>query len=1296
MRWYLLCLPLVVAAGIIPALAAILLLAPTPPEAHAAGLTAKDTAGFQTTDKLIVTINLPARAKKLTGALKIELIGPDDKILAEASREVTASDDAVSQRFEFPSPKIPANKINLRCQFANEDAVEVPLSQVLLVKAHETTLASGQEFYAGSTATLRCEVHGVKTLTETIPLPGASVEIKLRDKDGKATSVYSGKADAAGVAAVEFKVPPLPNGSYKMEIATKSDLGEEKLERDVKLKSAPKVLLVTDKPLYQPGQVMHIRALALQAFDLKPVENSELVFEVEDAKGNKVFKRDLKTSEYGVASIDFQLADEVNQGDYHIRAILGDQQSDKTVTVKPYVLPKFKSDVTADKKFYLPKETIHADLQTDYFFGKPVAGGTVKVIASTFDVAFKEFQTWEGKTDANGHVKFEIKLPDYFVGQPLAQGNAMVKLEIKVTDTADHSETLNRMYPVSDQAVRVSLIPEGGRLVPGMENRIFAAAIYPDGSPAKCDINVWTGAEAKGKPYAALKTNESGLAEFRLQPKQEQFRAGEWAQRNIEMLGGQTITVGGQKSLFDLFAEAKDANGNAAKTAVALTSEPFGENLLLRLDKAIYKGGDSLKVDIHTTAGLPTAYLDIIRGGQVLLTKWLDVKDGKADYKLDLPSSIFGTLEVHAYQMLATGEIIRDSRVVYVNPSSDLKIDVKANKDVYLPGEQGTIRFTVTDAKGKPTQAALGVLIVDEAVYALQEMQPGLEKVYFTLQEELVKPQAQAVFKPGEPIDHIIREPVLTDAKQQIAEVLLTSIKPKPPTEWTVDPTVERRRKMDNQISQIGMALYQHAQSKPFMVQDKETKKWSFAPDLLKDVLQEKLLDANALTDPVGGKLTLETLTNLDKNFSADQLAKAITLARMHQLYWTAVAHANNNAAKFSKDGKWTFPATMLEDSAKAFNLNAVNLKDAWGNSFKLVKRDTKRANPDGNPQFEYYDIVSAGPDGKFETGDEVKFASNLDAQTVHLFWVEGDARKIAQNQVFLWDRRHDMVRLRGAELERLEMAKDGAFGGRNGNLGVPQAAGGFPPGAKPADAKEDKAKGGEPATQGTSGGPPAMRLREYFPETLLWQPALITDDKGVAVLPLNFADSITTWRLTASASSRGGSLGGTTVPLRVFQDFFVDLDLPLFLTQNDEVAFPVAVYNYLMDPQTVKLDLEPESWFELTDKDGYTRSLDLKPVEVTSVKFRIKAKRIGNFPLTVKAQGSKMSDAIKRGIDVAPDGKKIDQVVSDRLNGKVTQSIVIPDNAIPDASKLYVKVYPGVFSQILEGTEGMIRLPGG
>jgi len=142
-----------------------------------------------------------------------------------------------------------------------------------------------------------------------------------------------------------LRIPSLPAGDYKLVVATKSALGEEKtLERDVKVKAEPKVLLVTDKPLYQPGQLIHIRALCLGAFDLKPVAESKLVFEVEDSKGNKVFKREQQTTVHGIAAVDFQLASEVNQGEYKVRALLGDKLAEKSVTVKPYVLPKFKTN----------------------------------------------------------------------------------------------------------------------------------------------------------------------------------------------------------------------------------------------------------------------------------------------------------------------------------------------------------------------------------------------------------------------------------------------------------------------------------------------------------------------------------------------------------------------------------------------------------------------------------------------------------------------------------------------------------------------------------------------------------------------------------------------------------------------------------------------------------------------------------------------------------------------------------------------------------------------------------------
>ncbi len=845
---------------------------------------------------------------------------------------------------------------------------------------------------------------------------------------------------------------------------------------------------------------------------------------MEDGKGNKVFKREMKTSDFGVASADFQLADEVNAGDYHVKAVMADHTADKTVSVKPYVLPKFKAEVTADKKFYLPKETLKVDLQTDYFFGKPVAGGQVKITASTFDVAFKDFQTVDVKTDAQGHAKFEIQLPDYFVGQPLQKGDALVKLEVKVTDTADHTETITKTYPVSDQPIRVTLLPEGGRITPGLENRVFAAAAYPDGSPAPCDVKLWIGKEDKDKPFAALKTSESGLAEFLVTPKPEQIRTdGQWGQHNIEMLGGQQQQIWGQQNVFDLYAEASDAKGATAKTAVTLNTEPLGENVLLRLDKAVYRAGEAVKLDVRSSAGLPTACVDVVRSGQTVLTKWLDVKDGKADYTLDLPQNLFGTLEIHAYQMLASGEIIRDARVVYVQPADGLKIDVQADRDVYLPGGEGKITFRVTDAQGKPASAALGVLVVDEAVYALQEMQPGLEKVYFTLQEELLKPQAQVLYKPSETIDTLVRQQALSDGQQQIAEALLTAVKPKPPARWEVNPVVERRQKIQQQVNQIGWALYNYGQSKPVLVQDMETKAWSFKPNLLKELVDSNQINAAALTDPVGGALTLDALAKTEKDFTPARLGAALTQIHIWQLRWSVVSYTNGKAKELMKDGKWVLPDTVLADAAKQQGLGGEWLKDAWGQPLKLVKLDKKRADPQGQTQFEEYDIVSAGPDGKFGTEDDVK----LSAEPVNpwrfaqLWWDEelnerADGLQLAQNGARVFGGR-EMMRRGMWEMDKAE-AKDA----KDDRVFAPNAGPGGQGGV--ATGKPGDKAGTGPAGQGSEGAP--VRMREYFPETLLWQPNLITDDQGRAEMPLTFADSITTWRLTASASSRAGALG--------------------------------------------------------------------------------------------------------------------------------------------------------------------------
>jgi len=116
------------------------------------------------------------------------------------------------------------------------------------------------------------------------------------------------------------------------------------------------------------------------------------------------------------------------------------------------------------------------------------------------------------------------------------------------------------------------------------------------------------------------------------------------------------------------------------------------------------------------------------------------------------------------------------------------------------------------------------------------------------------------------------------------------------------------------------------------------------------------------------------------------------------------------------------------------------------------------------------------------------------------------------------------------------------------------------------------------------TGVSPAAHVRSYFPEALYINPQIITDQNGAATISIPLADSITTWRMAMMASTIHGALGSGTAALQVFQDFFVDLDLPVTLTQGDRVEIPVAVYNYAGTKGSVRLQLQPDDWFSQPD----------------------------------------------------------------------------------------------------------------
>ena len=916
------------------------------------------------------------------------------------------------------------------------------------------------------------------------------------------------------------------------------------------------------------AQVLHSfdgpGGLSLEDVPTPGIEHDDdVLLEVEDAKGNKVFKRETKTDDYGVCFADFVLAHELNKGTFKVRAIVGDAREEKTVTVDRYVLPKFKVAFETDKRFYRPGDTVKVDLQSDYFFGKPTAGGKVEVTCAKFDVEYQDFKTVKGTLDDKGHYQFEVELPRSFVGQPLEQGKASVKFEIKVTDTADHKETVTRNVSVTDKGILVTAVPESGKLVPGLPNTVYLVTTYPDSRPAPATVTWVNGPEGR---KVEVKTDAAGFGEVTLTPIENQ---------PVQM----QLT-------------AADAQGHAGGATVNLEVTPQTDGyVLLRTDKALYDVGDRVELRVSATRKTGTIYIDVIKDKQTWLTRTVELADGKATSKIDLDTNLAGTIQINAWMLSPNGIMVRDQRVLIVDPANELNIKVATSKDTFEPGAEATVDFNVTDKSGKPVAAALCIMIVDEAVFALQEMQPGLEKIYFYLEKEIAKPRYEI---HGWELGNVWDDPqapvVGVDAEQPVrrqkaARVLLAS------AEGVGDYGIQAV----NADAVEGDWLYQQ------------------------------------------------------------QMTQAL------QKNQQAIAQALAKFAEDQKKDKKKVDGVTLDQLAEKGYLKKEALLDPWGNAIKFEGGSWCG----GCQTYHGFFVTSAGVDGQWGTADDA------------------DMRKLQAK-----------LALKGNFPGARMRFANGMDGGMPLPAGAPMEV--MDAAAEAGPMRQEAATGmaSKPGSGSAGGGAQPVRIRQYFPETLLFEPALITNGKGQAQLTFPMADSITTWRMTMMGNSAAGQLGSGTSPIRVFQDFFVDIDFPVALTQNDMVWVPVAVYNYLKTDQTVRLTAQPGDWYEL--KGDAEIEVSLKAGEVKGVQFPIIVRKIGFHKFTVTARGASKADAVARSVEVVPDGKEFRISASGRLTKGVTHSIAIPGDAIDDASKIFVKIYPGVLSQVVEGLDNILRMPGG
>ena len=1152
-----------------------------------------------------IKLSVPIQAVDPSGAsgtLQVRLLDATDTMQATATQvsySLGAGGSAMLAA-ELPAPaqfsgQADLSEWNVRLDDGKANSLLLTRSLLMVVPPVEVRLEGPSSVTQGKATSFRVSAQDGVTKA---PIAGAKVSLAISAKDGSGVQSFDGQTRATGDALFATTLDQI--GDFQVSAGTTQNGISPSVQDSVTI-AAPggKILLTSDKPIYQPGQTMSLRSLALTSPDNKPLTAASVIFEIDDGKGNKVFKKSVDTDSYGIAATTFTLGSLVNTGTFTLHATSGATTTQKTVSVSTYALPKFDLVVQTDKPWYRAGDKVVGTVDARYFFGKVVAGGSVVVQASTLDVGQTLFQQVMGTLDSSGHLQFSVTIPSTLAGTQIAQGNASVDLHVTASDTAGQTVSKDDTIVVSPTGINVALVPEATQLAAGLDNELDLFVTDPLGAPIAGAAAVITTPDGKSAPVT---TDAFGQATLTWEAPPDMTAppapangggGGGVAGGPAVPNGGAAVPAGGPVGaaggLTFTVLVTPSAGAAAVTKSFDFAHQTGAAHLIVRTDASLYGVGDTVNADIVTSDPSSRVYVDWINTGQAVNMRTLTASGGHALFSTAIDASLVGSNRIEAYVVDTSGNIVRAGRTIFVRQDNSLNVAMTQDKPTYAPGGQANLTFSVTDAQGNPAVAALGIEIVDQSVFSLVDAHPGLLRSFFEL------------------------ESIYSTPSYQIAA---------PPVDYT--------------------QLLFSDDTQPAAAQAHQTlTKASFAA--LGDTSVTGI-SHGSWTDVVAG----------EKKALAPAYAVATSglSALLHVLGKEVVGELEREGCSSSQ-----FYCSAQNDSFSDLldkRLTAVFVAyDFWGNRYAIY--------PQGTTQ----QITTRGPDEVAGTTDDTVLSVDLsDLLPLNASAGFGGAGGAA-----------------GPEAPGV--ANGAAGGGSSGGTG--SSSGGLVVGGS--------SNGGGSSS---SSGSTMPRVRQDFPETLYVNPSIITGPDGVASVNVPLADSITQWRVSTMANSAAGKLGGSESGFTVFQDFFVDVNFPATLTRGDQVSFPIAVYNYRSDVQTVQLSLAAGDWY--TPTGATTTSVTLQPGQVSGVSFPVRVDKVGLHSLTVTALGTSASDAVARSVQVLPDGKLVSDTSSGVLADGSTAShtFAFPAGAVAGSQQMYVEVYPAFLAHVVNGMESLLRQPTG
>ncbi|BBM82216.1 alpha-2-macroglobulin family protein [Candidatus Uabimicrobium amorphum] len=550
---------------------------------------------------------------------------------------------------------------------------------VLRPQGHRVTIVCNNTFIQGEQGNISiC----VTNLSNSIPVAGVKVRVDI----DKAPQLFAEKMTSdQGFVNVLFDTTRVPCGIATLSVtATKNEETLHKSSFVIEVKSAQKLEIFTDKPIYQPGQTMHVRVLATEKLSGRPAPQQKIQLEVHDPKDNIICRKQLTASDFGIAWKAIAFAKQIIPGEYVIHASINEDSVTRKVQIQEYQLPRFTTDMDYTFRHNHSGYTIKGAFSVSHITGKKIASPSVKAQMTFMQEGIEKSKSLTlKKVDAKYHFTCDVW-----------HRITSSKLIVEVADGSGHMEKITRKlhksYGFGGYPITVYVVPESQHFDTEKLNTFFVYAFDRSGSPVQC--NVYVACSDEGKQ---CRTNAFGLAEVQLRvdrPRYTQIFIEAWfdGQNNSAFLS--KFVVGRP------YYSGHSSKHNKFRLSTRVCQS--GETIYAYFDNYNPRRGAYCIRLLHNNVALPT---QIVGGKKVAIP---------------IPEGLYGTLTLQSVFIdHESGENYLSEELVTVGQRQFLNIKTQLDQDEYRPGTTAKLSIQVENRKTKePEQVAVSLNIIDRSV----------------------------------------------------------------------------------------------------------------------------------------------------------------------------------------------------------------------------------------------------------------------------------------------------------------------------------------------------------------------------------------------------------------------------------------------------------------------------------------------------------------------------------------------------------------------------------------------------